>query len=157
MDDINEKKPVRMAINSSLTDQPTFEYDESGKITGYKTKIGGADTVFPFKSDNSLALIVRWGSYSGGSSTVPFFYDDTLFNGLRILKPCTLKIFWSGEFRNNDGIILVKKNGTKCLQASVGAGKGIDLGTLDLIEGDEITLVATSEHTYSCTFIAMQI
>lgn len=39
-----------MAINSSLTDQPTFEYDESGKITGYKTKIGGADTVFPFKN-----------------------------------------------------------------------------------------------------------
>lgn len=36
--------------NSSLTDQPTFEYDESGKITGYKTKIGGADTVFPFSS-----------------------------------------------------------------------------------------------------------
>ena len=39
-----------MAINSSLTDQPAFEYDESGKITGYKTKIGGADTVFPFKN-----------------------------------------------------------------------------------------------------------
>lgn len=35
-------------INSSLQDQPTFEYDETGKITGYKTKIGGADTVFPF-------------------------------------------------------------------------------------------------------------
>lgn len=38
------------SVNSSLTDQPTFEYDESGKITGYKTKIGGADTVFPFKN-----------------------------------------------------------------------------------------------------------
>ena len=37
-------------VNSSLTDQPTFEYDESGKIIGYKTKIGGADTVFPFKN-----------------------------------------------------------------------------------------------------------
>lgn len=37
-------------VYSSLTDQPTFEYDESGKITGYKTKIGGADTVFPFKN-----------------------------------------------------------------------------------------------------------
>lgn len=85
MDDIHEKNPVRMAINSSLTDQPTFEYDESGKITGYKTKIGGADTVFPFKSSNSLALIVRWGSYSGGSSTVPFFYDDTLFNGFKTM------------------------------------------------------------------------
>ena len=39
-------------LNSSLTDQPTFEYDESGKITGYKTKIGGADTVYPFNGGN---------------------------------------------------------------------------------------------------------
>lgn len=38
------------SVNSSLVDQPTFEYDETGKITGYKTKIGGADTVFPFKN-----------------------------------------------------------------------------------------------------------
>ncbi|MEI3212133.1 MAG: hypothetical protein V8S42_07365 [Lachnospiraceae bacterium] len=37
-------------VYSSLTDQPTFEYDSTGKITGYKTKIGGADTVFPFKN-----------------------------------------------------------------------------------------------------------
>lgn len=37
-------------VYSSLQDQPIFEYDESGKITGYKTKIGGADTVFPFKN-----------------------------------------------------------------------------------------------------------
>lgn len=40
------------SVNSSLQDQPTFEYDESGKITGYKTKIGGADTVFPFSGGN---------------------------------------------------------------------------------------------------------
>lgn len=148
-------------VNSSLQDSNTresFNFGSLNGVRGFFTNPSRADDSFvPFKSDNSLALIVRWGSYSGGSSTVPFFYDDTLFNGLRILKPCTLKIFWSGEFRNNDGIILVKKNGTKCLQASVGTGKGIDLGTLDLIEGDEITFVATSEHTYSCTFIAMQI
>ena len=37
-------------VYSSLVDQPTFEYDETGKITGYKTKIGGADTVFPFNA-----------------------------------------------------------------------------------------------------------
>lgn len=148
-------------VYSSLQDSNTresFNFGSLNGVRGFFTNPSRADDSFvPFKSDNSLALIVRWGSYSGGSSTVPFFYDDTLFNGLRILKPCTLKIFWSGEFRNNDGIILVKKNGTKCLQASVGTGKGIDLGTLDLIEGDEITFVATSEHTYSCTFIAMQI
>jgi len=35
-------------INSSLQDQPTFQYDSAGKITGYKTK-AGADTTFPFK------------------------------------------------------------------------------------------------------------
>lgn len=41
-----------------MTDQPTFEYDESGKITGYKTKIGGADTVFPFSGgDAELKLV----------------------------------------------------------------------------------------------------
>lgn len=39
--------------NSSLQDQPTFEYDETGKITGYKTKVG-ADTVFPFNSLDGL-------------------------------------------------------------------------------------------------------
>ena len=38
------------SVNSSLNEQPTFEYDSTGKITGYKTKIGGADTVFPFKN-----------------------------------------------------------------------------------------------------------
>lgn len=37
-------------VYSSLNEQPTFEYDSTGKITGYKTKIGGADTVFPFKN-----------------------------------------------------------------------------------------------------------
>ena len=34
-------------VNSKLGEQPTFVYDETGKITGYKTKVG-ADTVFPF-------------------------------------------------------------------------------------------------------------
>lgn len=38
-------------LNNSLEEQPQFVYDENGQITGYTTKIGGADTVFPFKSD----------------------------------------------------------------------------------------------------------
>ena len=43
--------------NSSLTDLGGFKpvIDEStGEITGYKTTIGGADTVFPFKSGKLL-------------------------------------------------------------------------------------------------------
>ena len=39
--------------NSSLESQPIFQYDETGKITGYKTK-AGADTVFPFSGIATL-------------------------------------------------------------------------------------------------------
>lgn len=35
-------------------DLPEFVYDENGKITGYKTSIGGADTVFPFSSGSKI-------------------------------------------------------------------------------------------------------
>lgn len=41
--------------------------DETGKITGYKTKIGGADTVFPFKSDE----VLKWFSSSNTAIFTP--------------------------------------------------------------------------------------
>ena len=45
--------------NSSLESQPIFQYDETGKITGYKTK-AGADTVFPFSGGNfKLVIVIR--------------------------------------------------------------------------------------------------
>ena len=43
-------------VNSNLEEQPQFVYDENGQITGYTTKIGGADTVFPFKSNDLRTL-----------------------------------------------------------------------------------------------------
>ena len=43
-------------LNSSLVSQPIFQYDETGKITGYKTK-AGADTVFPFSSGSNYIKI----------------------------------------------------------------------------------------------------
>lgn len=39
--------------------------DAAGKITGYKTSVGGADTVFPFSSGNAVELI---GNISDGTS-----------------------------------------------------------------------------------------
>lgn len=54
-------------INSSLQDQPTFEYDETGKITGYKTKVG-ADTVFPFSRE-----LKKIGSYTGNATITTDF------------------------------------------------------------------------------------
>lgn len=47
----------QLIINSSLESQPNFVYDSTGKITGYKTKVG-ADTVFPFKSDRTVMLTI---------------------------------------------------------------------------------------------------
>lgn len=63
--------------NSSLTDQPTFEYDESGKITGYKTKIGGADTVFPFSSANKVTIkgICIYNTYYGNTEILDVTID----------------------------------------------------------------------------------
>ena len=46
-------------VYSSLESHPTFQYDETGKITGYKTK-AGADTVFPFSGGNfKLVIVIR--------------------------------------------------------------------------------------------------
>lgn len=70
-------------VYSSLTDQPTFEYDESGKITGYKTKIGGADTVFPFKNGADVV----WTNPSPNAemkSTVTVNFDFTKYSHIAI-------------------------------------------------------------------------
>lgn len=67
-------------VNSSLTDQPTFEYDESGKITGYKTKIGGADTVFPF--NNRIKLTgAKYNIYITSSDNARNVTVDVLKDG----------------------------------------------------------------------------
>ena len=42
-------------LNSNL-DGMTVIQDETGKIIGYKTNKGGADTVFPFKSSVEVIL-----------------------------------------------------------------------------------------------------
>ena len=53
--------------------------DETGKITGYKTEIGGADTVFPFS--NSFYNAVNYKDYdksSGSTDCTNFYVDVTL-------------------------------------------------------------------------------
>lgn len=68
--------------NSSLADQPTFEYDETGKITGYKTKVG-ADTVFPFKNGADVV----WTNPSPNTemkSTVTVNFDFTKYSHIAI-------------------------------------------------------------------------
>lgn len=64
--------PLLPPLNDNLKGfEPVL--DSSGKITGYKTALGGADTVFPFKKSTVLYLgIVDWTHYSGKSNTYDF-------------------------------------------------------------------------------------
>lgn len=64
-------------VYSSLESQPDFVYDEAGKITGYKTKIGGADTVFPFSNGLNAIITVR-SVNTVYSSTGEKYYDTLL-------------------------------------------------------------------------------
>jgi len=52
---------VIAALNNKLSQTPEFIYGADGKITGYKTDIGGADTVFPFSSRNGGYVITQNG------------------------------------------------------------------------------------------------
>lgn len=48
---------------------------ETGQMTGYKTTVGGADTVFPFSSVNKITIKLRiWGTWSYDTRTL---YDTT--------------------------------------------------------------------------------
>lgn len=69
-------------VYSSLQDQPTFEYDETGKITGYKTKVG-ADTVFPFKNGADVV----WTNPNPNAqmkSTITVNFDFTKYSHIAI-------------------------------------------------------------------------
>lgn len=57
-------------LNNNLMSHPQFICDDTGKITGYKTKVG-ADTVFPFNCGDGLKLLyLRY--VIGASAGVPY-------------------------------------------------------------------------------------
>lgn len=69
---------LKTELNDSLGEQPHFVYDETGKITGYTTKIGGADSVFPFSNNRKY---VNYKTKSAGrtdASMSIYIYDDVL-------------------------------------------------------------------------------
>lgn len=63
------------SVNDSLGEQPSFVYDENGQITGYTTKIGGADTVFPFKQ-GSLLKVDTYGADNNNSNGRTWLYFE---------------------------------------------------------------------------------
>lgn len=67
-------------VYSSLESQPNFVYDSTGKITGYKTKVG-ADTVFPFSGGFNGADIYMSGTNSGNLSKIELASKGQYFYG----------------------------------------------------------------------------
>lgn len=63
-----------------MESQPTFQYDETGKITGYKTK-AGADTVFPFSSGSYkiTATVGFLGGNPNNNGYYPRLYGKLTF------------------------------------------------------------------------------
>ena len=55
-----------------------FVFNEDGSIQGYTTSIGGADTVFPFKSGmNGLKLVALSNNFqTSGGATIKVYDDD---------------------------------------------------------------------------------
>ena len=100
-------------LNSNLDEQnknlggftPVID-ETTGKITGYKTSVGGADTVFPFNS--GIPLFKSWGFNS--DANVLYFNID---NYSKVKYTCTTKVSTSGV--NSFG---VSKNTTNSTDTS---------------------------------------
>ena len=132
--------------------------NETGKITGYKTQIGGADTVFPFKSGGGLIIFsaVPIGDNSI-SATLPInennLKDKETFsasaNTLTCLKDGTNVHILpygssSGYYNVHYGAIAVTvyKNGTALSAGNLGANNVVTLN-----KGDTIRAVGTKKDT----------
>lgn len=77
-------------VNSSLTDLGGFKpvIDETtGEITGYKTTIGGADTVFPFKSFdlNLNPTLINQTNYTATDDCVAFIHGSGGYSPWKIV------------------------------------------------------------------------
>lgn len=129
-------------LNSSLQDQPTFEYDETGKITGYKTKVG-ADTVFPFNKSLKLMLKKTVGMSGRGSQYAYFknyFVDDSGTESL--IFSCTVDNYTAGHDNTNCGLVTyVTRN------ASTGYHTIKNNLTVPLIRSDGVTIPARGTFT----------
>lgn len=58
-------------------EQVDFVLDETGKITGYRTNVGGADTVFPFSSGIDVSDMILVHSKQGSNAAMSSTYTAT--------------------------------------------------------------------------------
>lgn len=73
-------KAVKTLKDSVYSSLKGFEpiLDETGKITGYKTEIGGADTVFPFSSGCNIITTLTHGQNQALTYTFTDDYESVI-------------------------------------------------------------------------------
>lgn len=115
-------------VNDSLGNQPQFVYDESGKITGYTTKIGGADSVFPFSGSgggSEIEVLTFTTSHNtGANETGVWTATKTISTGLDPSKiiHATAKISGSSTATPYANVTSIADNGD--ITISIGGGNG---------------------------------
>lgn len=136
--------------------------DDTGKITGYKTNVGGADTVFPFKGGEISVASLIIGKYAGGNSvsTHASTNDTELFTTksqesassgyVTVNKSCHAKLFVIATQRGASAKTKVKLNGTEIFSGSAYTnGYQQDI---DLVAGDKLTVTVEKPDTTYAAF-----
>lgn len=114
-------------VNNSLEEAPQFVIDpDSGQIAGYTTKIGGADTVFPFSGSKEICFF-----YAYGGSTYRFLIckNDLTCVGF-VAGPIsgdTMSITPSVTASNITLTIKALKSGRFLLNANGASGPGTEI------------------------------
>ena len=67
-----------------------FILDKDGKITGYKTEIGGADTVYPFKSSSEIGDVLIQSFINGN------YFQPSISKSFTASEDCILIAFIHG-------------------------------------------------------------
>lgn len=96
--DARQGKELQDQITGLYSDLGGFEpiIDETGKITGYKTTVGGADTVFPFSEIDRAKLIDALSS-SGLGLTIDST-PEQIYNALKAKFPDDIVFFDNGIY-----------------------------------------------------------
>lgn len=98
MDDLESR------IENAFDKQPEWVYDETGKITGYKTK-AGADTEFPFSSGKyktAQSTNITWSSVNNaGERNINFYIKNPDLSYIIIIsggRNINETIFWYAQY-----------------------------------------------------------
>ena len=129
-------------------DGVSFVVDSTGKITGYSTNTGGADTVFPFSSKN-LSLITT-GQMNGNNVSRTYTFDKTYDNVFCVLSSAKDNDIYVTADLSSSNPNLIKSqvytcevsgsDGSWCVRTIYGTLKDVKIGDTITFTGKWVSL-----------------